>query len=159
MGVKQVEWNFPGNYMITPFMTEIIELLLTSCPLYIGAVPDSLAATIERLEPEANSRPSKRRKLGSTGPRSLAQVHGVSESGIPNGYIPLARLSLHLVGSNSSVEACGWTNTLSPLEFRECKPKFGRVFRFLCRPASPISCPHLKGLELARFLRVSSTRN
>lgn len=110
MGVKQAEWNFSGNYMLAPFMTEIIEPSLTSYPLYIGAVPDSLAAIIERPDSEANNRPNKRRKLGTTGPRSLAQVHGLSEFGIPNGYTPLARLSLHLVGSNGSVEACGWTN-------------------------------------------------
>ncbi|KAK5697095.1 hypothetical protein LTS12_028543, partial [Elasticomyces elasticus] len=68
MNVQQAEWAIPGT------------------------VPDSLAAVL--AGDEAN-RPVKRRKA-NTGPQNLRQLNGASEAGVPNGYIPLARVSFLL---------------------------------------------------------------
>lgn len=62
-----------------------------------GAVPDSLAAVIARDDAPETNRPIKRRKVTTSGPQSLAQLNGLSEDGIPQGYIPLARVKLQLV--------------------------------------------------------------
>jgi E3 ubiquitin-protein ligase SHPRH len=40
--------------------------------------------------------PKKRRKLTDRAPRSLSELKGVSENGVPNGFIPIARVNLHL---------------------------------------------------------------
>ena len=54
-----------------------------------------MAAVLARDEEDTN-RPVKRRKANA-GPQSLRQLNGVSEAGVPNGYIPLSRVSLLLV--------------------------------------------------------------
>lgn len=45
----------------------------------------------------SHERPVKRRKVAKSGPHSLAQERGISASGVPLGYIPLARLVLRMV--------------------------------------------------------------
>lgn len=57
-------------------------------------MPSSLSNLFERKNLD-DSRPSKRRKIA--GPQSLKDVNGLTESGIPLGYIPVARLVLDLV--------------------------------------------------------------
>ncbi|CAI7615160.1 unnamed protein product [Penicillium glandicola] len=62
-------------------------------------------ATLESLYPifqQCDSRPTKRRKTTKGGLRSLTQENGVSMTGIPLGYIPLARLTMHIKPSNTS---------------------------------------------------------
>ncbi|KAJ5142043.1 hypothetical protein N7526_003038 [Penicillium atrosanguineum] len=61
------------------------------------AVPRSLIAALAQSDAFNNGdRPTKRRKVTNSGPYSLAQQRGVSTSGIPLGYIPLARLALRM---------------------------------------------------------------
>lgn len=107
MSVKQVDLSFEGAYCDSVAVT----LLLTISPP--GAVPDSLAAVIERTDaPETNKPPSKRRRLTDHAPRSLAQLYGVSESGVPNGFIPLARATLHLVCDDGlALRTYSWLTT------------------------------------------------
>lgn len=64
-----------------------------------GSVPCSFSNFLERRNQD-DDRPTKRRKV--TGPRSLSQANGLSESGIPLGYIPVARFVLDLVRAPSS---------------------------------------------------------
>ncbi|KAJ5585307.1 uncharacterized protein N7459_005107 [Penicillium hispanicum] len=56
-----------------------------------GPVPRSLADAFNTDE-----RPAKRRKVTKSGPYSLAQDYGISNNGLPLGYILLARLTLRL---------------------------------------------------------------
>lgn len=66
--------------------------------LLSGPVPNSLAAFLERTDaPDAKDPPNKRRKLADRAPRRLSELNGVSEAGLPNGFIPLTRVNLHLV--------------------------------------------------------------
>ncbi|KAJ5385314.1 Zinc finger RING-type [Penicillium concentricum] len=66
------------------------------------ALPD---ATLESLYPifqQPDDRPTKRRKTTKGSARSLTQENGVSATGIPLGYIPLARLTMRIKPSNTS---------------------------------------------------------
>ncbi|KAE8147027.1 putative SNF2 family helicase/ATPase [Aspergillus avenaceus] len=66
-----------------------------------GAVPNTLVtafaqgSTEYHRDPESNSLPSKRRKFNQR-ERCLRVENGLSDTGVPLGYIPLARLSLYL---------------------------------------------------------------
>ncbi|KAJ5670258.1 uncharacterized protein N7477_005621 [Penicillium maclennaniae] len=61
------------------------------------AVPQSLIAALAQSDSFNNGdRPAKRRKVTKSGPYSLSQQRGVSASGTPLGYIPLARLALRM---------------------------------------------------------------
>lgn len=67
-----------------------------------------LDATLESLYPifqQRDDRPTKRRKTTKGGARSLTKEIGVTVTGIPLGYIPLARLTMRIVG-------CHWYPTL-----------------------------------------------
>lgn len=70
----------------------------TDLNIFLGAVPQALTDFLARRI-EDDSRPNKRRKV--TGPQNLAQVNRLSESGIPFGYIPVARFVLDLVSELS----------------------------------------------------------
>ncbi|KAJ5818316.1 hypothetical protein N7474_003907 [Penicillium riverlandense] len=60
-------------------------------------VPRSLATVFAKIEEQnADDRPTKRRKVTKSGPNSLSEENGVSMTGIPVGYIPLARLTLRM---------------------------------------------------------------
>ncbi|CRL27116.1 SNF2-related [Penicillium camemberti] len=66
------------------------------------ALPD---ATLESLYPifqQRDDRPTKRRKTTKGGARSLTKEIGVTVTGIPLGYIPLARLTMRIKPSNTS---------------------------------------------------------
>ncbi|KAL4985044.1 peptide N-acetyl-beta-D-glucosaminyl asparaginase amidase A-domain-containing protein [Aspergillus falconensis] len=61
-----------------------------------GAVPDTLAHAFARhIRSESGEPLTKRRKTNSKA-QSLRDIQGVSESLVPNGYIPLARCRLQL---------------------------------------------------------------
>ncbi|GKZ39074.1 hypothetical protein AbraIFM66950_011832 [Aspergillus brasiliensis] len=63
---------------------------------YSGNAPESLATAFVRPEQsEAHDHPSKRRKLAPAS-RSLRHLNGLSDFGIPVGYIPVARFNLRL---------------------------------------------------------------
>ncbi|KAL5042289.1 hypothetical protein BDW71DRAFT_190308 [Aspergillus fruticulosus] len=63
---------------------------------YPGAVPDTLAHAFARhIRSESGEPLTKRRKTNSKA-QSLRDIQGVSESLVPNGYIPLARCRLQL---------------------------------------------------------------
>lgn len=75
-------------------ITKLIDLLTSLS----GPVPVSLATVIKRTDaPDVKDPPKKRRKLTDRAPRSLSELKGVSENGVPNGFIPIARVNLHLV--------------------------------------------------------------
>lgn len=60
-----------------------------------------LDPTLESLYPifqQCDDRPTKRRKTTKGGKRSLTKENGVTATGIPLGYIPLARLTMRIVG-------------------------------------------------------------
>ncbi|KAJ6137668.1 hypothetical protein N7471_004154 [Penicillium samsonianum] len=62
-------------------------------------------ATLESLYPifqQCDDRPTKRRKTTKRGARSLTQENGISVTGIPLGYIPLAQLTMRIKPSNTS---------------------------------------------------------
>ncbi|CAI7662621.1 unnamed protein product [Penicillium palitans] len=64
-----------------------------------------LDATLESLYPifqQRDDRPTKRRKTTKGGARSLTKENGVTVTGIPLGYIPLARLTMRIKPSNTS---------------------------------------------------------
>ncbi|KAJ5409746.1 uncharacterized protein N7487_004105 [Penicillium crustosum] len=66
------------------------------------ALPD---ATLESLYPifqQCDDRPTKRHKTTKGGARSLTKENGVTATGIPLGYIPLARLTMRIKPSNTS---------------------------------------------------------
>lgn len=66
----------------------------------LDAVPQSLISALAQRESDAfhaDKRPTKRLKVSKSGPYRLAQEKRVSTTGIPLGYIPLARLALRLV--------------------------------------------------------------
>ena len=71
-----------------------------------------LDATLESLYPifqQCDEPLTKRRKTTKGSPRSLTQENGISATGIPQGYIPLARLTLRMVGChlNLAIEQNG----------------------------------------------------
>ncbi|KAJ5739736.1 hypothetical protein N7533_012520 [Penicillium manginii] len=62
-----------------------------------AAVPASLLSVLSQNNNLiADERPIKRRKVAKSGTHSLAQENGISSTGIPLGYIPLARLALRM---------------------------------------------------------------
>ncbi|KAI9923628.1 hypothetical protein ASPWEDRAFT_38384 [Aspergillus wentii DTO 134E9] len=64
---------------------------------YPGAVPDSLATVFAQNEATGlEGIPNKRRKVTPSGPKSLRFENGVTDTGIPRGYIPLARFNLRV---------------------------------------------------------------
>ncbi|KGO76798.1 Helicase, C-terminal [Penicillium italicum] len=74
------------------------KLVVASVCVYENATLESLYSIFQQCD----DRPTKRRKATKGGPRSLTQENGVSETGIPQGYIPLARLTLRIKPSNTS---------------------------------------------------------
>ncbi|KAJ5157536.1 uncharacterized protein N7482_008636 [Penicillium canariense] len=68
-----------------------------------GAVPETLVSALtQNATWDPDGPPIKRRKVAKSGPYSLGHEVGVSSTGVPQGYIPLARLSLRLNFSNAS---------------------------------------------------------
>lgn len=68
-----------------------------------AAVPQSLLSVLSQSDDLiADERPVKRRKVAKSGPYSLAQENGISPTGVPLGYIPLARLALRMVSIDRS---------------------------------------------------------
>ncbi|CDM34981.1 hypothetical protein DTO013E5_3120 [Penicillium roqueforti] len=58
-------------------------------------LPDATLESLYPLFQQCDDRPTKRRKTTKRGgPRSLTQENGVSMTGVPLGYIPLARLTI-----------------------------------------------------------------
>lgn len=91
MSVVAGEVTFAGIVHFCPHFTTT-RLTLACFLSTTGAVPRSLIDALRHVE-----RPTKRRKVVKSSPYSLAQEIGVSSAGLPLGYIPLARLSLHMV--------------------------------------------------------------
>ncbi|KAB8230672.1 putative SNF2 family helicase/ATPase [Aspergillus alliaceus] len=63
-----------------------------------GAVPDNLVTALARRSSkglDSDATPNKRRKL-TYGIQSLRELNGLSDSGVPLGYIPLARFHLYM---------------------------------------------------------------
>ena len=61
---------------------------------------DEIVDTVPRSLVEAfntDERPIKRRKVTKSGPYSLSRENGLTEKGIPLGYVPLARITLRMV--------------------------------------------------------------
>lgn len=94
MNVQQAKWAIPGILINWRAWICYRRAFANGFLVFKGAVPNSLFAVLER-EDEAN-RPVKRRKANS-GSQNLRQLNGVSEAGVPNGYIPLARATLLFV--------------------------------------------------------------
>lgn len=68
------------------------------CLSTLDAAPPSLLSVLAQNDTfSADERPTKRRKVAKSGPRSLVEENGLSSTGIPLGFIPLARLVLRIV--------------------------------------------------------------
>ncbi|KAJ5435722.1 Zinc finger RING-type [Penicillium cf. griseofulvum] len=96
MGAVVEDIELPGKFLLFADLLDEIEAL-TSIVI--------LDATLESLYPifqQPDDRPTKRRKTTKGGTRSLTRENGVSATGIPLGYIPLARLTMRIRPSNTS---------------------------------------------------------
>lgn len=92
MSVVVEDITLPGKFLFFAACLDEIEALTS---IFI------LDATLESLYPifqQCDDRPTKRRKTTKRGARSLTQENGISVTGIPLGYIPLARLTMRIVG-------------------------------------------------------------
>ena len=97
MSVVVEEIIFPGRSPLTDSCPDEIEVLILI--LMLDTVLESLRATLQQSNtPNPDEHPAKRRKTVQNRPRSLAEENGVSITGTPLGYIPLARLTLRMVG-------------------------------------------------------------
>lgn len=71
----------------------------------IDAIPQSLISAFTQSNAiSPDERPVKRRKVARNGPYILAHERGLSAAGVPIGYIPLARLALHIVSIKRHLE-------------------------------------------------------
>lgn len=70
----------------------------TNIEEFTDAVPPSLISAFKQNNAfNSNEPPLKRRKVAASAPCSLAQQRGLTATGVPLGYIPLARLALRMV--------------------------------------------------------------
>ncbi|OQD66724.1 hypothetical protein PENPOL_c004G04181 [Penicillium polonicum] len=65
-------------------------------------LPDPTLESLYPIFQQCDDRPTKRRKTTKGGARSLTKENGVTATGIPLGYIPLARLTMRINPSNMS---------------------------------------------------------
>jgi hypothetical protein len=95
MGAVVEDIELPGMFLLFADLLDEIEALTSI--LIIDATLESLYPIFQQHD----DRPAKRRKTTKGGARSLTRENGVSATGIPLGYIPLARLTMRIVGCNS----------------------------------------------------------
>ncbi|KAJ5944882.1 hypothetical protein N7516_005050 [Penicillium verrucosum] len=65
-------------------------------------LPDPTLESLYPIFQQCDDRPTKRRKTTKGGKRSLTKENGVTATGIPLGYIPLARLTMRIKPSNTN---------------------------------------------------------
>ncbi|KAJ5954332.1 hypothetical protein N7501_008611 [Penicillium viridicatum] len=66
------------------------------------ALPDPTLESLYPIFQQCDDRPTKRRKTTKGSARSLTKENGVTATGIPLGYIPVARLTMRIKPSNMS---------------------------------------------------------
>ncbi|KAJ6092921.1 hypothetical protein N7486_008210 [Penicillium sp. IBT 16267x] len=93
-------------------MVVVVEEVTLSDP-----VPRSLLSALEQTESlDYDEHPAKRRKVAKPTLSSLTQTLGVSSSGIPLGYIPLARLALRMAFTgNSKLNIDGFQSSIESI--------------------------------------------
>jgi E3 ubiquitin-protein ligase SHPRH len=130
MGIVVEDLALPGKPLLFDKNMETSEALTSNSML--DSVLRSLHVNLQKSDiSNSDEHPAKRRKTMKGGPRSLNNENGISATGIPLGYIPLARLTLRMVCCDcSTASRQRLTRDLPPQKPSEkSTPKVEEIYR------------------------------